>query len=137
MTFLDVYDVSATRPDDTIGAHFVPPKLEQDDPKQHDCVHWCLPGPPDTFSRLLFNLLPLVLPTADAVPASRQTWETLGPSEVEWALRVSVSPQPLLRLMSWWPAGGPEALNRTTQRMGRSHGRLQRRGPQQTHSDSQ
>ena len=42
--YLDTYTQTAMRP----GGHH---------PSRHDCVHWCLPGPPDEWTRLLLLLL--------------------------------------------------------------------------------
>lgn len=41
--FFDTYTQTALRP----GGHH---------PSRHDCVHWCLPGPPDEWTRLLLLL---------------------------------------------------------------------------------
>jgi len=41
--YLDTYTQTALRP----GGHH---------PSRHDCVHWCLPGPPDEWTRLLLLL---------------------------------------------------------------------------------
>lgn len=64
VSFLDIDAIAATRPDMHLG-HY---KRWEGYPSallaaaDADCVHYCLPGVPDTWSRLLFNLLIHSLP---------------------------------------------------------------------------
>jgi hypothetical protein len=57
VSYLDISSIAATRPDMHLGTW-----RRWDDRRplaedRRDCVHYCLPGPPDTFARLLFNQL--------------------------------------------------------------------------------
>ena len=63
VAFLDMFPLAGKRPDATIGRHYLPPLRKIGNRTvewggvvaEGDCVHFCLPGPPDTWSRLLFN----------------------------------------------------------------------------------
>jgi hypothetical protein len=59
ITWLDLTTLSATRPDLHVS-HFVTVYHRGKQvipPDRRDCVHYCLPGVPDTFARVLFNAM--------------------------------------------------------------------------------
>ena len=51
-SFIDVAAPSALRPDGAMGGYW-----PAGDSRQRDCVHYCLPGPIDEWTRLLLALL--------------------------------------------------------------------------------
>ena len=65
-SFLDISGLAASRPDMHLGrwrrwgAGHAPLRADE-----YDCVHYCLPGPTDTFARLVFNILRIAPPGAD------------------------------------------------------------------------
>lgn len=96
VSYLDVFPLSAMRPDAAMGARELPAEraaraARPGRPLNPDCVHYCLPGPPDTWNRLLLGLL---LADGRALRAPRHAAEDGPPPEV--------AP---LRSLWWWPRG--------------------------------
>lgn len=60
-SFLDLSTVSATRPDMHLAAWRRWDYRRALPANELDCVHYCLPGPPDSFAMLAFNVLKSVL----------------------------------------------------------------------------
>lgn len=56
-SFLDISTLAGTRPDLHLGAWRRWDSRRQLRDDERDCVHYCLPGPPDTFGRLVYNVL--------------------------------------------------------------------------------
>ncbi|CAM6090986.1 unnamed protein product [Calypogeia fissa] len=57
--FLDVSTLSLLRPDGHPGAYYNPHPYEGKSPDEwvfNDCLHWCLPGPIDTWNQLLVKI---------------------------------------------------------------------------------
>jgi len=56
---LDVTKLALLRPDGHPGAYMNPFPFAKGVPKvvQNDCVHWCLPGPIDTWSEILVQMM--------------------------------------------------------------------------------
>ena len=62
VTFINITQISEYRIDahasvytETGGKVFT--KEEQSNPQNADCIHWCLPGVPDTWNQILLALL--------------------------------------------------------------------------------
>ena len=56
-SFLDIFALSAARPDETLGAFHEGLKTSHRGLAHRDCVHYCLPGPADAWASALYNLL--------------------------------------------------------------------------------
>ena len=74
-SFLDIYHLAELRPD-AAKARYNPLQPNGVDNSTRDCVHMCLPGPPDEWSYLLINLIvervsPLTLPRSGAPENTR------------------------------------------------------------------
>ena len=72
-SFLDIHHLAALRPDAAKARYnqLRPKEAIGVDNRSRDCVHTCLPGPPDAWSYLLLNLIfervsPLTLPQSGA-----------------------------------------------------------------------
>ncbi|KAJ0986209.1 hypothetical protein J5N97_004565 [Dioscorea zingiberensis] len=59
MQLLDTYHLSLLRPDGHPGPYRTFPPIDADKAKnvQNDCLHWCLPGPIDTWNELLMKMV--------------------------------------------------------------------------------
>lgn len=61
MELLDVYHLSLLRPDGHPGPYMKLHPFDQEEGKkvrvQNDCLHWCLPGPIDTWNDLMMEML--------------------------------------------------------------------------------
>ncbi|KAK1438499.1 hypothetical protein QVD17_04308 [Tagetes erecta] len=59
LKLLDVTPLSLVRPDGHPGPyrHFYPFAKDKNAKVQYDCLHWCLPGPIDSWNDLLMNLV--------------------------------------------------------------------------------
>ena len=122
VSYLDVFSLSAMRPDAALGAAYFDARFPNNS-RRVDCVHYCLPGPPDTWNRLLFSLLhasaeewfgpaqgrrkgarrePLEPETVAAVheasrrPTNFSQWQG-------WRRPAARRQVPALRSMPWWP----------------------------------
>lgn len=72
-TFIDLTELSSSRADDAMGRFPVAGRFE-------DCVHYCMPGVVDTFSRLVHNALAARTPAARL---SSDEWSKVGRHTVE------------------------------------------------------
>ena len=60
VAYLDFFPLSALRPDAAVAKHAPFPKLPNSSKVLFgimDCLHMCLPGPPDDWSHLLFGII--------------------------------------------------------------------------------
>ncbi|KAH7651575.1 PC-Esterase protein [Dioscorea alata] len=58
MKLLDTYHLSLLRPDGHPGPYRTFPPINDKNKKvQNDCLHWCLPGPIDTWNELLMKMV--------------------------------------------------------------------------------
>ncbi|KAH0450149.1 hypothetical protein IEQ34_020841 [Dendrobium chrysotoxum] len=59
LKLLDMYNLSAQRPDGHPGPYrrFHPFRKGRNDVVQNDCLHWCLPGPIDSWNDLLMEMV--------------------------------------------------------------------------------
>ncbi|KAM0945997.1 putative PMR5 domain, PC-Esterase [Dioscorea sansibarensis] len=59
MELLDIYHLSLLRPDGHPGPYGTYHPFDDDESKnvENDCIHWCLPGPIDTWNELLMKVI--------------------------------------------------------------------------------
>lgn len=101
VAYLDIYPLAGKRPDAAVGRRHSPEKAQF----ENDCVHFCLPGPPDTWNRLLFNHILDKLEWPSLSSSSATPLEKLGyPSSINMAKAAHLkSVNATVQSPWWWP----------------------------------